>query len=63
MILIGTVTVLPMENFVAIVIVSIALITWSMKKRGVRPSRYVYKEQLSNIIVLSLVHTCKDRVF
>jgi len=37
----GTVTVLPMVNFVAIVIVSIALITWSMKRREARPSRYV----------------------
>ena len=44
----GTVTVLPMVNFVAIVIVSIVLITWSMKRKGARPSRYVLcKEQLS----------------
>lgn len=53
-ILTGTVTVLPMENFVATVIVSIVPITWSMKRRGVRPSRYVlYNEQLNKIILLS----------
>lgn len=44
----GIVTVLPMVNFVAIVIVSIVLITWSMKRNGARPSRYALcKEQLS----------------
>ena len=44
----GIVTVLPMVNFVAIVIVSIVLITWSMKRKGARPSRYALcKEQLS----------------
>jgi len=40
------VTVLPMVNFVAIVIVSIVLITWSMKRRGARQSRLVWREIL-----------------
>lgn len=44
----GIVTVLPMVNFVAIVIVSIVLIIWNMKRKGARPSRYVLcKEQQS----------------
>ena len=52
MTLTGTVTVLPMVNFVAIVIVSIVLITWSMKRRGARLSRYVdvvYMQTTANL--------------
>lgn len=49
-----TVIVLQMENSVAIVIVSIALTIWTMKRRGARPLRLVWRGILK-LFTLKLV--------